>query len=99
MEGYQMFAIFIPKKSKMTVKTEKLALAAKAEKAAGKAEKLAVEKPEKDESLGNKIIIPTAEKPSEAEIEIPTAEEPNEVEIEIPTAEQVEVETSAEETV
>ncbi len=85
MEGYQMFAIFIPKKSKMTVKTEKAALAAKAEKEAGKAEKPVVEKPKKDESLGNKIVIPTAETP-------------NEVEVEIPIIEQVEVETRAEET-
>ncbi len=85
MEGYQMFAIFIPKKSKMTVKTEKLALAAKAEKEAGKAEKPVVEKPKKDESLGNKIVIPMVEKPDE-------------VEVEVPITEQVEVETSAEKT-
>jgi translation initiation factor IF-3 len=92
MEGYQMFAIFMPKKSKMTVKTEKLALAAKAEKAAGKEEKLVVEKPKKDESLGNKIVIPMAEKPDEVEVEIPITEQ---VEVEIPVTEQVEVETPA----
>jgi translation initiation factor IF-3 len=76
MEGYQMFAIFIPKKSKMTVKTEKLALAAKAEKETGKAEKSVVEKPKKDESLGNKIVIPQAE-------EVQTPEQIGEIEAEI----------------
>ncbi len=99
MEGYQMFAIFIPKKSKMTVKTEKLALAAKAEKAAGKEEKPVVEKPKKDESLGNKIVIPTAEKPDEIEVEIPTTEP---VEVEAPeiaeSTETESIENSAEET-
>jgi translation initiation factor IF-3 len=89
MEGYQMFAIFIPKKSKMTVKTEKAALAAKAEKEAGKTEKTAVEKPKNDESLGNKIVIPTAEKVEEAEIPIT-----EQVEVETPAIE----ENSAEET-
>ena len=74
MEGYQMFAIFIPKKSKMTVKTEKLALAAKTLKDAEKAEKPIVEKPKKDDAVVNKIKIPKVENEVEISAIEPTGE-------------------------